>query len=340
MSRNASLAELKPLELLGEDAATHKIEAALERYGTLSRPALDEEDEDQHYDWVLVRRKGVELGFVDKAFFQGKIPALWRSNGLILNQLTFYADTREEITAYDGELPHGLTLRDTRAVVRDKLAAVEATRHSYLTDRWNIENYRLIVAYKPDDAGIDSVHIKLPIQPRPENGREQPDITFGDWLDLFGEAQESKALEEALAPLDVQARIEDGEDEREVSFTDECGLTLYFEEAQALKLKSKKTKGRSLAFGAVKFFRARDGEARQYTGELPFGLDFEDDPETLFKKIPHRPSKHDNGQNTGRALWHLEQCSIQVLYSTIENHLFRVMLMAPGYWQDFEELGQ
>ena len=320
----------------------------MQQFNTLSRPSLDDEDDEaeddeQHYDWVLVRRKGIELGFVDAAYFRGEIAALWRSEGLMLNQITFYSDTREGVDAYIGELPHGLSMRDTRANVREKLEAHETTRHSCLTDRWDIDNYRLIVAYRTNDAGIDSVHLKLPIQPLPERGRLQPNVAASDWLMLFGEAQDSNVLQQRLAPLDIQGRIEEEEDEREVTFAEDCGLTLYFEEAQQLKLESSEiigyAKDRSLVLGAVKFFRARDLEARQYKGELPLGLDFEDSPEALLEKIPHKPEKHENGRTTGRVLWHFEQCSLQVLYSTIENHLFRVMLMAPGYWQNLDELG-
>ena len=324
--------------LLGKIATDREVESAFIECGTLTRPSLDEDDEDQHYDWVLVRRKGDELGFVDAAYFRGEIKPLWRSEGLILNQLTFYSDTRGSVKAYEGKLPHGLSMHDTRATVREKLISCESTRRSYLTDRWDIENYRLIVAYKPNDAGVDSVHIKLPIWPYPQHAREQPTVAADEWLSLFGEPQNSETLQLNLTPLNIVERIEEDEDEREVSFTDACGITLYFEEARRIKLPALRLTDRTLVFSAVKFFRARDQEARQYSGALPLGLDFNDSPETLLKKLGRKPDKHDDGSTTGRALWHFQQFSLQVLYSTLENHLFRIMLMAPGYWHEFGEL--
>jgi hypothetical protein len=324
-------------DFLGTRSTDERIETSLDLLETLSRPAFDEEDDFQHYDWVLVRRKGIELGFVDEAYFRGEPKPLWRSNGMILCQITYYNDTREGVNPYTGELPYGLMLADTKQEVHKKLIAFENTRHSHVTDRWNIDNYRLIVAYK-DGGELDSVHVKLPVPPLPEKYREQPTVTFNEWLTLFGSEAQSESLTKKLVPLDLAQRIDDDEDEREVEFLEECGLTVYFEENRKLRLPTTNKKSTTLVFGAVKFHRARDLESRQYIGELPFGLSFDDSPETLFKKIPHKPGKQSDGPTTGRALWHFDEFSLNVLYSTIENHLFRVMVMAPGYWQDFEDM--
>jgi hypothetical protein len=328
-------------ELLGQSVESIHIQQAFINLNTLTRPQLDEDDLDQHYDWILVRRKGVELGFADKAYFEGLVKPLWRDKGLILSQITFYNDTREGVSPYQGTLPYGLTLFDTREIVRIKLAEFESTRCSYLTDRWNIGKHRLIISYKSNNTGIDSVHVKLPIYPLSDKHREQPKIAAQDWMQLFGLDWKQVKFIKAISPLDVAEELEGEEDQREVDFLDECGLMLYFEEHGKLKTphpKDTQQTGNSLVFAAVKFFRARDLEARQYTGELPFGLSFDESPQSVLRKIPHKPAKQNDGPTTGRVLWHFEQFSLQILYSTIENHIFRVMLMAPGYWHDMSEI--
>ena len=337
--------------LLGAPSTSVEVEAALQQLGTVSRPEFDEDEPDQLYDWVLVRRQGIELGFVCAAYLAGAAQPLWRSQGLILSQITFYSDTRQGVSAYSGQLPHQLTLSDKRDQVRQKLQAFEATRHSYLTDRWDTETYRLVVAYKPPNtlgSGlIDSVHLKLLAQPLPELGRCQPQVLPSQWLDLFGLPRNGVSLAQALIPLDLASHIqqaqdedededeEDEQDEREMDFLPECGLMLYFEHASKLRKQTPNVARSALVLGGVKFHRARDLGARQYTGELPFGLSFEDSPQMLLNKITAMPDKHDDSVTTGRALWHLPQCSLQVLYSNIDNHLFRIMLMAPGYWHEF-----
>lgn len=301
--------------------------------GAASGPDLDEDEPDQHHDWILLPKRGLELGFVDAAYFAGKPRDRWRSEGLKFNQITFYSDTREGVRAYTGELPHGLSMTDSRAAVRAKLAAFEGSRRSYLTDCWDTERYRLIVAYRPGGQGLDSVHLKLSAAPLDERLRQQPQVAADAWLQLFGLPAASPALRQALAPLDITARIEEHEDDREVDFLAECGLSLYFEKAAKLKAPANAS---GLVLGAVKFYRARDLEARQYGGELPFGLHFDDSPEALVHKLGAEPARRTDGKLTGRALWHFEHCSLQVLYSTIENHLFRIMLMAHGYWQEMQ----
>ena len=269
--------------LLSRDSEDTEIESLLSSLDTLTRPSLDEDEPEQHYDWLLIKRKGIEFGFVDAAYFAGKIRPLWRGDGLILSQLTFYSDTREDVAPYAGELPRGLNFSDTRKVVRRKLAELESTRHSHLTDRWNVDNYRLVVAYKDAtldlEGTVDSVHLKLPIQALPEKNRKQPNIAGAQWLSLFGLHAQSEALQIAVVPLNITERIEEDEDEREVEFIEDCGITLYFEDAKRLKTPRSSSNIKGLVLGAVKFYRARDLDARQYSGELPFDLDFDDSPE-------------------------------------------------------------
>ena len=335
------------IELIGAPSTSAAVESVLQQLGTVSRPEFDEDEPDQLYDWILVRRQGIELGFACPAYLAGAAQALWRSQGLILSQITFYSDSRQGVSPYNGQLPHQLTWSDTRDQVRHKLQSFEATRHSYLTDRWDTGPYRLVVAYKPANtpgAGfVDSVHLKLLAQPLSELPRIQPQVLANQWIDLFGLPRSGTALAQALRPLDLAGHIQqaqdeqDAQDEREMDFLPECGLMLYFEHASKLRKQMPNVQRSALVLGGVKFHRARDLGARQYSGELPFGLSFEDSPQTLLKKIAVTPDKHDDSANTGRALWHLQQCSLQVLYSNIDNHLFRIMLMAPGYWHEFRQ---
>lgn len=326
------------LAMLGRQGDENSFRPLLSALGTVASPGLDEEDPYQHYDWVMIRSRGLEVGFADAAYFTGCTQALWRTKGLLLQQMTFYNSGRDGMRRYGGELPHGLQWSDTRSQARTRLAAFETARKSYLTDRWDIGPQRLVLAYASDGEVLDSVHVKLRIAPLDERLRQQPEVTASAWLDLFGHAADSSVLRSALVPLNVSARIELDEIESEVQFTEECGLTLYFDEARRLLTSSHSTRrDKSMVFGAVKFHRARDMNGRQYTGSLPFGLSFEDSPANLADKIGTMPVKIRDGRETGHMLWHLGASSLHVMYSTIENHLFRVMLMAPGFWQDMSE---
>jgi len=328
------------LSLLGETATSEAMVQCFASLNTLKRPGIEPDDEREdapHFDWVLVRRKGIELGFVDRAYFDAQAEYHWGdSENLILHQLTFFnAGVRDGVEVWQDTLPFGLEFVDTRLTVCGKLATYEAKHRSGIRECWDVGQHRLVVSSLPGDKGIATPHLKMPIKPWDESGREQPHLDIERWLALFGETADSELFSAGLAPLDVLERIEDGEDEREVSFLRECGIELYFERRSRLRLHAKpQTPGRELVFAAIKFFRARDREARQWTGELPLGLDFDQSIEQIIAALRVSPVRREDGETTGFALWHFPDFSLHVLYSAIDNNLLRITMMAPGYWQD------
>jgi hypothetical protein len=305
--------------------------------GTARRPSLEDDEQPRHYDWVLVRRKGVELGFVDKMYFDAQPEHTWGDDeNLILNQITFYADgARDDVKGWADALLFGLTFADTRTAVRDKLSVLASNLRAGTRDCWDIDDRRLVVTYFPDDRGVESVHVKLLITPWDEASRLQPQLDIQQWINLFGSRAEDTQFIDAVSPLDVSARIEEDEDDRDVGFLRECGVELYFEKRKQLKLPANRGGASTgLVFAAIKFYRARDRDARQWTGSLPLGLDFESNIDAVTNTVGRPPAQRDEGATTGFALWHFAEFSLHVLYSSIDNHLLRVTMMAPGYWQD------
>jgi hypothetical protein len=318
--------------LLGASAMDPAVERLFKALNTAERPSIqvDEDEEAKHYDWVLVRRQGIEIGFVDQVYFNGGISQFYgEDENLICTQLTYFAaGARESVAQWPHQLPHDLSFSDTREDVRKKLNAYEKTRKSYITDRWDINRYRLVVSYCKGSELVETIHIKMPIASYPEKHRDQPEklslLTTVKWVSLLNQTENEEDVNSILAPLNLKTAIEDGEG-READFVNDCGLELgFFASTKQLSL--------------VKFYRARDREARQWLGELPFNLHFDDSPEILWEKIKTRPDKKIDGTTTGHALWHFERCSLHVLYSTIENHLFRITLMRPGYWKELAEV--
>lgn len=336
------MSTLLVISLLGKNAIGDEVEQLLVSLETLTRPSIqsDEGDDDEredapHYDWVLVRRKGIELGFVDRAYFEAEAEYNWGDDeNLMLNQLTFFnAEVRDGVQGWREALPYDLDFADTRLTARAKLAAHRSTHRTGTRESWDFDQHRLVVSFLPHDNGIESVHLKMLIKPLNESGREQPQLGIEQWLSLFGEPANSERFRSAVAPLDVLERIEEDEDEREVSFLRECGIELYFEKRTQLKLDVKpKTPGRELVFAAIKFFRARDREARQWTGELPLGLDFDHSIDQIIATLKANPVRREEGGVTGFALLHFPAFSLHLLYSTIDNNLLRITVMAPGYW--------
>ena len=322
------------LALIGHRADEPSIPAVLAALGTRRRPELDLEDRDALVDWVLVRRKGIEFGFADEACFRAepKWKRRRKPGALILHQIYFYTK-REDIADFTGALPFELRWNDNRTTVRRKLAAFQDTARFYRKDVWDVPNFRIVVDYKRDFKSIDSILCLRPLQPWPEEGRRQPQLNMAGWVALFGLPAQSKALQTKLRPLDLMKRITEEDDEKEIDFIFDCGLEMYFTEAKNLKLNPRPTptKRKELVFGAVRFLRSRELDGRKWSGELPFGLTFDDTQEQLFAKVGRKPDEQGDEDFSGFALWHFPEAGLHVMYSNVENHLLRVMIMAPGF---------
>jgi hypothetical protein len=324
------------LALLGRRADDPAFEAAFAALHTRRRPELDPEDRDALRDWVVVRKHGLELGFVDEIFFLAGEKWRRRRKGvpLILDQVYFYT-AFDDISTFAGRLPFNLQWSNTRVQTRQKLLPYEKTRRSYRKDTWDVPGYRMTLDYKEDGATIASIVCQLGLKPWPEKGRVQPILGIADWLGLFGLPPTSPTLRKRLLPLKLQEWFKQGGDEYEANFTFECGLELYFAPFKTLELTQEPlvVKRTDLVFAAVQFLRARDLDARQWTGELPIGLSFDDTQEMMVNKVGRAPDYQVDNRFSGTAVWHFPKYSLEVYYNNIDNHLARVNLMAPGFWR-------
>jgi len=297
------------------------IENIFDGLNTYNRPSLPDED-DGFYDWLLVRSKGVELGFTESNYYYSKDEWDWGRGELILTQAYFYSAS-EGIKEYTGKLPFNLLFSDDKESAREKLKHYEPSRHSFITDVWDIGNYRLTISYREKE-GIDTVICRsLPLPISVENNTV-PDVQ--KIISCFGcEVADHDFRLLWAGSLDKES-IAEAKEDGSIDFTKSFGATLNF---------SKTRKGPLLT--SITLHRNRDLESMGWSGELPNQLDFEDSPEALFQKIPEKPIKQSDSQLTGFAVWNFDGYTLHVLYSNIDNRLIRVALIAPGVWKSIDE---
>jgi len=318
---------LQALSCLGQRATSPAGEALFAALNTLYRPELPEDEPDRYHAWVLVRRLGLELGFTDSEYQAAAPRHRWRHGELVLTQVYFYSD-RDDIRPYRGPLPYGLAFGDDRAQTREKLAAVEGTRHSWLTDTWDVDGYRLNVVYAADSQGI--ARLACRVMPAPiERKRPASRPRLAEVVDLLGEPIDSPALTTLWgAVIDAgrrRAAIEDGE----IDLLATHGATIEFATDCAA----------GPGVRSVTLYRNRDRESAGWEGELPLGLVFDDSPEALFSKIAIKPAQHADSALTGYVVWERERFTLHVLYSNVDNRLLRIRLLAPGQWAPIRLMG-
>jgi hypothetical protein len=319
------------VSLFGESVSTAGIKSLLESLGTLNRPVLsDENGEETFQDWVLVRREGVELGFVDSKYQEGANSALWGKGEIVLNQVYFYS-AFDDVQTFKGKLPHGLAFSDSRDTVRRKLSRYETSRHSFITDTWDIEKYRLNVYYSKNNQHIDHIVCYVVNKPLSKDS-EVVYPRLHEVIEAFGSdirSQEFVALwgEEGIA--NIHKKVLDNEsDDVNVYLRNSYGADLYFSEGQ-----------HEMLFNSITLYANRRFESVDWAGDLPYNLGFEDSPEILFQKLKRAPAEHsdDLKRDIGNAVWHFSNYSMNVIYSHRTNRIFQIDLYAPGLWQSFDE---
>lgn len=306
------------LDYLGRDSEDRTVIELLENtLATYGKPDFDDEDERDVYDWVLVRRKGVEIGFVDRAYHEGKPYYAWYSEGAILAQVYFYCGF-DDVAPYVGELPNKITWQDDRTTVLAKMqTSIGFRRQSSLSDVWEFDDYLLTMNYNEETQLVERIvfHLKNPPLPTPKDIAPPDFITLAKHL--YQPITNPDFINLWQGHLDDDALTEANED-------DEIDLT----ESYGLKLHIANQTGEPLLQG-ISFYANREMDSVGWQGLLPFDIRFDDSPKVLLNKINQTPREIDVDVNDGYAVWDFDDFSMHVLFSTFKNEILRVQISSP-----------
>lgn len=306
----------------GVAAGSPQMEEIFRQLNTLNRPQLPEDDSCTFYDWVLVRRRGVELGFAEENYFFGKEKKFWGTGRLLFVQAYYYAGF-DDVQRCTMALPYGLNWEDSREQVRARMSDVAPTLHSGpVSDTWDVpNNCRMTVTYGGSPERAERmVYQQVPVNFQPSSQVTPPElnrigahlgrpVTEPDWRALWLPWLDSSAIRQGIV---------DGQ----IDLADSFGVTLHVEPDNGVPL-----------LRAVSLHGNRDANAVEWRGRLPFGLDFEDSPDILSQKIPAKAVSTSHGNITGHAVWNFPDYTLHVLYCCVDNRLLRVKLIAPGTWK-------
>jgi hypothetical protein len=153
--------------------------------------------------------------------------------------------------------------------------------------------------------------------------------TIDSIIGLLGKRWDDPVLHETLGPRDLDKHAEDRGGRRIADFRSSYGFELIFSESAPTDELSKKSPI-CFVLTQIVFYRDREFGACEWRGPLPFGILFDESPETMLSKVHVPPNEQLDNAFTGFALWHFTDYSLHVSYSTIENLILRVRIMAPG----------
>jgi len=313
--------------LLGLPADSPRVQGQLGRFDIHDRPSVKHDLNDvdgpivETQDWLINNSAGVEFGFEDQGSWEG-IDETHRGRGpMLLTQMYLYG-YHPDMEPYQEAFPFGINLSDNRETVRQKLAKFETTRRSYVRDTWELHEFRFTVSYAEDGSGIGFVLCELRPSPLPPLDGPMPALPdLQDMIGALGQAWGDPKLRQHFVPLGIDWNTREAFQGREADFRRSFGFELGFLRPSA-----------KLVLASVVFYRDRQFEARAWSGALPFGIHFDDSPQLALEKGHDAPAIHEDDTLSGFALWHRQNCSVHVKYSTIENLILEVRIIAPGIW--------
>lgn len=318
------------LELLGLALDAPGVQAALARWARGMQPELDPDEEDRLFDHIAVPELGLELGFEDEAYVRALDPDLRRRGPLLLTQLYFYGNT-PGTRAFPGTLPFELSFADDRRAVRHRLAAYEATRRSYVRDAWTLPGFDVAATYGETDGLLESIfcHVRpTPWPPAVDARAHLARFTPGAFLRLFGLRWSNANLRERLAPLGYEDALKQVRVEHTADFRIEYGVELVFMPSAEVRAADRRYPA-AYAFAGVNYYASRELDAREWVGPLPCDLAFSDTLDQMVEKAGRSPDVRTDDSLSGTAHWRFDAYTLSVVYSTVENRLLRVAMMAP-----------
>jgi hypothetical protein len=327
------------LALLGRNNSDPLVEAALIHYAVRNRPEveIDAEDPDgpvvETQSWVKNSRAGIEFGFHDEAAWRGLDETEFGAGPLVLTQIYLYGQ-HEGVRQYQQPLPFELQLSDDRATVRQKLAGLESTRHSYIRDTWDAPEFRMTVAFTEGDRSVDFVlcNLREPALPAlPYAIAPVPDVDR--IVATLGRPLSDRALLEAFGPLGFEDRIDEIKEAGEADFLNPYGVALGF----SPPIDTTSRDSLEIVLSSVTLYQERELGARGWPGALPLETRFDDSFETLIRKFGRTPDHQTEYEFAVYAVWHEPTATLRIVYDAMENRVARVSLYAPGFWEKWHE---
>jgi hypothetical protein len=317
--------------LLGQPASNPHIERLLARLKIRRRPQveLDPDRVDdpivKSQDWLKNRTAGIELGFEDEATFKGDAALTPAKGPMLFTQVYFYGD-HPEMKPYVDRLPFGLQLNEDRKAVRARLKQFESTRRSWVRDTWELPECRVTVSYTDDGARISFVLCALRVPPSATHDDLTVVPTIDELVSVLGRPMDDAQLRKVVKPLRIDRYLVNSGTKVIAVMREPYGLDLHFGGVPSLD---------ASAFNNFFLYRDREADARGWPGGLPRGLQFDDSPEVVFRKMVRPADVLSEDPYVGYALWHFPEYSLQVQYSTIDNWIMKVQVLAPGVWASY-----
>lgn len=336
------------IAMIGRSPAAPEVDEWLSEQRIRHRPFTAEEDEcfkrDPHRAWRNARasevdeveRHSLALIYDLKEVYwplvatPGEIPPL-DPGRFVLRELAFFSSGFQYYRGYEGRLPMGLRFGISAREAEQSLGPPIARRtvRELVTLLWLRDDWVLNASFLEGENDLGVVHLRRQNmydrrmagseRSLPEEERADPDMA----IKALGRSLLDARAAETLAPIGWSTKLFDFSNAGEIThYMPSHGVTLYVGEH-----------GRpNSTLTGIRFNRRGDMRSAGFEGRMPHGIEFQDTPVIVERRIGRRPDKITQAPDTGSYMWRMEGYDLHVMFSLIDYQVYRVStFLSDGY---------
>ena len=327
---------VSPLDLLGRGWADPELQGLIAAWP--DRPYIDQESIDKAVEDGRLSLFNLELGiylfFTDAPSYMARF-GLPRSEGpVVVSRVVLFGRYHANVESFQQPILAGLTAGtqfDGWADALGRAQWVHEIGGTIRKARWAADSQLMDVSFNPSGE-CKLVSLTLPYAPEAElmrgEARQRQQTLPGpeQILMALGTPVTSDAVVAAFSSVDYVGKLPEASSHGEMDFSRTDGFELYVSPAESPASASDLASGTPCLSGA-RYRCDLDFKSLQWQGALPFGITFDDGPDTVLTKVGRMPDKQRMDEMQGHHRWHLDGYDLHVLYSLAEDHVCRVTLL-------------
>jgi hypothetical protein len=329
-----------PLKIIGHSFNSESVQSLMNGWAQLDW--MDDEDlkkaEVSRRLSISNRESGIYLFFTDLESYWQRYGAPKQSGSLILSRLTLVLDFHEDFKPYAGALPWGISPDTSYEEVVSKLGQPQKDwplkSGAVVKARWQVEGHNIDISFSNQTGRIRLIALS-PAQLTQFAGRETPSLPSPAELSKYlGQSSDELTKFPVMQCFKLSERLAEINTYGEADYSKELGLELYFKPSEEFPEEySLSVPSGQLCLSGMRYRRDLDFQSNGYLGELPWGLSFDDPPALVQQKAPGASIHQNFDRDDGSERWSTQACDIHVLYSFLDDSVYRVTLLAHGCYE-------
>lgn len=275
--------------------------------------------------------QGIYLFFTDADSYEARYGEPRSKGNLMLSRVSLLLHFDSQWTPYAGALPLALRADDMVGDVLRRLGSpAELWRVGLNVSkaRWSTPDAEVDVSFERDTGRLKLVTMTRP-RVAPVSASAMP--TPEQFARQFGRPLAELQEDAQFAPFSLGAKAREIAEYGEADYSREFGIELYFKPgAEMADAVPGAPRSSEPCLSGVRYRADLDFQSSGYAGPLPWGLQMSDTIDVTMSKAAARPFKEALDRDDGYQLWRTDLCDVHVLYSLLEDRIYRVTLLARG----------